>query len=806
MDDSKRLSLDTETWSNQELYEVISSRYFILGNESSKMGSWEVKGANGRNSSEALLLLNNHLKSLGMIGTLSEHSIPILTIRALPPSGETLKKWQQLSIWSLMSLFLTIVGSEWLGRYDPNKNILSMNTMQESLIYFTLPVIFSLLFASVLRSFIASKSNLKTGLMIPIIFPILYPVWPFGLAGLISQKRIDFIPFPNRKRLAIIESIVPVMIIFMGLIFTMIGLMLTSNEPPEITKSPIVFTSSILSQFISSIFIGDIVELRLQWLHPIGISGIGLSMIGWILLLPIPGFPGDRIVYSLLGQSKMESGSQQTTLFIGSLIFMIIIFASVDYLPWLFLSAFAAWQRFSPENVVGPFVVDHNDTLSQDFKSKSTIAFVLILILGFPGITPLSNLESYDSGLSTENWDEDIYFINYENITINIPLEPDGILPVSGFLQFSLEGSNSDLWEITSDCSSGDEICIFNNITQNTEKYVQIFLTMPEIIMEEKIYLKIVIDVIDNEKEHLIEISNKNYSGPSQVFWELVEDSDTPLICTKINILAGDFGNLSTNNSYWKFINSTIPDEGINDLCLRGYEGAIMSSNRVDQQFRKYGPSIEFKMANNSTLNWDMPIENTNPKIMISGTEWQIPEWFNSNDSEYSIMYGPNNPSFCKSMDSINEVGSNWSWLIEAYSPIKFKQGEVINGTLIMPSSGWLILCDGPEIISKYTLSEGLDIIIKNSSIGEKITNSNFTISNRESKNMSISIEWHGDSINTEIWDVDIPSQVNSNDTVQISINEKSNDLLHRAVWVKVDDNGITIHLAARCPLQGCST
>ena len=311
MDDSKRLSLDTETWSNQELYEVISSRYFILGNESSKMGSWEVKGANGHNSSEALLLLNNHLKSLGMIGTLSEHSIPILTIRALPPSGETLKKWQQLSIWSLMSLFLTIVGSEWLGRYDPNKNILSMDTMQESLIYFTFPVIFSLLFASVLRSFIASKSNLKTGLMIPIIFPILYPVWPFGLAGLISQKRIDFLPFPNRKRLAIIESIVPIMIIFMGLIFTMIGLMLTSNEPPEITKSPIVFTSSIFSQFISSIIIGDMVELRLQWLHPIGISGIGLSMIGWILLLPIPGFPGDRIVYSLLGPRVRVQGKNQ---------------------------------------------------------------------------------------------------------------------------------------------------------------------------------------------------------------------------------------------------------------------------------------------------------------------------------------------------------------------------------------------------------------------------------------------------------------------------------------------------------------
>ncbi|MFQ3360498.1 MAG: hypothetical protein ACI9SZ_001023, partial [Candidatus Thalassarchaeaceae archaeon] len=97
------------------------------------------------------------------------------------------------------------------------------------------------------------------------------------------------------------------------------------------------------------------------------------------------------------------------------------------------------------------------------------------------------------------------------------------------------------------------------------------------------------------------------------------------------------------------------------------------------------------------------------------------------------------------------------------------------------------------------------DIIIDNFSIGESIKTQNFTIYNRESKSMAISIEWHGDSTNTDVWDVQIPSYVNSNESVNVVINTKSSDILYRTSWVDIDDNGIIIHLAARCSIDGCS-
>ena len=804
MSNSKPLILDSETWGNQELYEVISSRYFILGIESTKIASWEVKGANGLDSSNSLILLNKHLESMGLIGTLSQDSIPILSIIALPPSTDILKKWQQISIWALMSLFLTIVGSEWLGRYDSNKEIMNLSTIQESLIFFTIPVIFSLLFASYLRAIIANRSNLETGFIIPIIFPILYPTWPFGMAGLLSQKRIDHLPFPSRKKLAIIESIIPVTLIIFGSILTIIGLFLTSDEPPGMTKSPIIFTVNTLTQSFAHILLGDIIELRLQWLHPTGISGIGLSMIGWILLLPIPGFPGDRVLYSLLGPSKIESGNHQTLLFIGSLIMMIVIFSSMDYLPWLFLSAFAAWQRFSPENVIDPLVIDKSKEIGQNFKLRFSAFLIFLIILGFPGLTPMSTFDNYDSGLSTENWKDEIYYENDENIELFIELKPQGILPVSGFLQFNIEGSQSELWDINSNCIIVN-ICYFNNVTHNDKGQLKIILNPPDLIVEEKLYLRIVIDVFNNEKEHLILLSNPNHSGPNEVFWKIIDDSEAPIICTKINVLPGETGNLSITSPYWNILNSTSLEDGINDLCLQGHEGALFSSNYTDRQFRQYGPSVYFDRDNNSTMTWSMPIENTIPKIMISGTEWQIPRWFNSVNTTYSIIYGSSNPSFCKSTSSVNEVSSNWTWLMEAYSPIKFQQGEVVNGTVIIPSEGWLMLCDGQIPVSKYLITEGLDIIIDNFSIGESIKTQNFTIYNRESKSMAISIEWHGDSTNTDIWDVQIPSYVNSNESVNVVINTKSSDILYRTSWVDIDDNGIIIHLAARCSIDGCS-
>ena len=804
MEDVNPISIDTETWGNQELTQVIASRYFILGQETNQQSSWEISYLSEIDAANSLSLLNNHIESLGLIGVLSNDIIPVLSIIPLPSSSSVSSRWQQILIWSLMSIFLTIVGAEWFGRYDQNKGILNSDNIQESLFYFTIPIIFTLLLCSHLRYWIAKHNSVDSGHIIPIIFPILYPMWPFGLTGILSQKRMDNIPFPDRKKLAIIESILPLSIFFIGSLFTIIGLKITSNEPPDLETSPIVFEVNQITQIIYSSLFDDI-ELKLQWLHPIGIAGLGLSMIAWILLLPIPGFPGDRLLYSLFGPSEMSKGELQTSLFISSLTIMIIIFAFVNYLPWLFLVAFATWQRFSPENNIIPFVVNQNIDLSNDSKSKITIVLVSILILGFPGFSPISDLEDYDSGLSTSDWPEDAEIPQFGEASLDFLLQPNGIMPVSGFLQFSIEGSQSEYWEINSSCGK-NKICYFSNVTQNSNQLINIVVKAPNFIFEEKMYLRIVIDVNENEKEHLILLYNDQYSGPKNVFWIISNNSNNPIICTKINIISGDRGNLSLTNPFWNFENSSFMKEGINDLCLIGHEGALFSSNSTDEQFRQYGPSVQFNRENNTTLEWWMPIENTEPNILISGTEWTIPPWINLENTQYSIVYGSDNPVFCKSSDIVTEVNANWTLPLEEYTPIKFSKGPIINGTIIVPSTGWLMICNESTPVSKYIIKEGLDVIINQGSINNKIITNSFSIINRENFSIPISVEWYGDSVNYGAWGVqNIPGFVGPNEEVEITMEEKVDSSLYYSSWISIDQDTLTIHISVRCPSYGCS-
>ena len=147
---------------------------------------------------DCLILLNNHLESLGLIGVLSSEELPVLSIIPLPISSNVSSSWQQFLIWILMSIFLTIVGAEWLGMYGQDGNIFNGDTIRESLYYFTFPIVFSLLICSHLRHWIAKNNSIDSGHIIPIIFPILYPTWPFGLTGILSQKIIDNIRFTNR--------------------------------------------------------------------------------------------------------------------------------------------------------------------------------------------------------------------------------------------------------------------------------------------------------------------------------------------------------------------------------------------------------------------------------------------------------------------------------------------------------------------------------------------------------------------------------------------------------------------------------
>ena len=66
MSEAETHLLDTETWGQHELLEVICSRYFVLGSQGFAEYSWEVNGREGRSPSACLRSLNRHLKELSL--------------------------------------------------------------------------------------------------------------------------------------------------------------------------------------------------------------------------------------------------------------------------------------------------------------------------------------------------------------------------------------------------------------------------------------------------------------------------------------------------------------------------------------------------------------------------------------------------------------------------------------------------------------------------------------------------------------------------------------------------------------------
>ena len=805
MSDSEPIVIDIETWGAQELYEVITSRYFVLGNEGAIPASWEVRGLDGKNTSDQLVRLNRHLEPLGMVGVLEDRNPPTLSITHYPSSHSVLRTWQQAIVWFLMAGFMTMVGASWLARYDSESSALQAGAVSQSALFFTLPIVASLLMASQLRSIVAKRYGVEIGHLVPIVFPIPTPSWPFGIIGAMGQRRTDLLPMPNRRALGLIEIVVPLTLFVAGTSLTMVGLSITSSTPPSLDEAPVVFEANAIVQILSASWLGGDFGIRLQWLHPTGIAGIGLSIVGWGLMLPIPGFPGDRALHSLIGPSEMRDSSIQTSIFVVMLAVLVLVFTTSDYMPWIFLAAVGAWQRFSPEIVPQPFVVDEYAGLDDKVRGRLASIVLVVLIAGFPGMMPSSLLDDYDAGLSTDSWPDELAVQPGEELSYSLVLEPEGVLPVTGWLQMRIEGGMAGQWGISSECLDMRGNCPFSGVLQANKGEVSITITPPEAGVVPH-SLRILIDVQGNQKEHVIGLIHADSSGPLQTFWALVDGGVAPLICIDVRISEGDSGNLTTNDPYWDFANDTELRPGMQEICLRGHEGAVQSSEGTDEQHRKLGPEVVFERDDGSNETWQLAIEGSEPALHISEGEWSLPSWFAAG-SENVIYHADSGSAFCPSGDMAAEVDTNenWSRTLEDYSPIQIAGDRSGNGTLGLGDIGWMAVCSGDGMVESYRIVEGVDVLIVPGSIGQGLDASEFVVHNRGGEQLAVSVEWHGDSPESDIWGVSIPDFVEPGGSAVVEALPTGELPLHRALWVYADEDGIVVHLAARCPTVGCA-
>ena len=791
--------LDTETWGDIELLEVICSRYFLLGGQGLSELSWEVNGRDGRDPSECLLSLNRHLKSLSMIAVLDEGDPPVMSVGSLPTQPVVMPSWQQSLVWVLAASFTTLSGSLWISSMEPGQQPFDSSILQTAIVFFTLPVIGSILLASYARIFVAKAFEVENSHLIPLAFPVFSPEWPFSLVSAIGQTRSDLHPVPNRRALGMIELTAPAMMFVCGTVLTIIGLGLTPVQPPAYDASPVTVELNLISEILGSILVEPHTLLRLQWLHPTGLAGIALSIVGWALLLPIPGFPGDRILHSLLGPADMQDDRNQTSIFIFTLGFVLLIFTSTEYWPWLLLAAIAAWRRFSPEHMPEPFVVDEYASLDEiPMRQIATLA-IAILLLGYPGLEPSSQIEEWDAGISTEEWPISMTF-DEEITQLKLPLEPSGIMPVSGWLQIRLEGATDAGWQINSECLDERGVCRFDDITQASPGSVEIELSRDSTEPSNLTFrLVVLIDVENQVSEHSVLFRSADSTSSIDPLWVMVEDTSTPRICVELSVSEGDYVNLSINNPFWSFENETSLAEGPHDLCLRGQVGAIQSLPQRDEQHLVIGPPIIIHREGQPDEILLMSIEDTLPRMHVSGGEWVIPEWFGPEEG-YTIARGESGSVFCPSSNAIADVDTsdNWSRDLADRSAIAISQAGPGNGTLRFSALGWLAVCDDTTLLSAYQVIEGPDLVTGSGLPNSRLSEGELRIVNRENTTFSLSVDWAGDAVNWDNWDVSVPSQIapNSQALGAISVEETTSAIW--ASWISIEDDEITLHFSAR--------
>ncbi len=804
---TEKIKLDTETWGSRELFEVIASRYFQLGNEGGQPTSWEVGAEGGEDVSQRLIKLNLHLQTMGMVGTLEDSNPPVLSISRLPPIKQVMGRIQQVFLWIFMSSFLTIVGLHWTSAYGHGRVFLGLGEFGQSVIFFTMPVILTLLFASFARLSMARRFDVEIGHISPIVLPI--PTWwAFGIVGVIGQKRPDLVPVPNRRALGSIELVVPLVMTVSGSLLTIIGLIITPSEPPELERAPFVFDSSLLSGALLNSWMGDDFAIRLQWLNPIGIAGIGLSIVGWAMLLPIPGLPGDRIMQAVIGPSDARDGSTQTSIFLAVLLVMVIVFATAQWTPWIFLAFVAAWQRFNPENVPQPIVLDEYAGLDERVRSRFVALSAFILLAGLPSAIPSYELENYDSGISTSSWPGEIQLEAGSEEEITLEIVPEGVLPVSGWIQVRVEGANPESWSVTSECMDEAVSCRFSEVTEKQKGEVKITIKTPDVFFLPH-NLRVIVEVSGFEEQHIVEMSNSTHFGPTSPYWEISEGGEKPIICTEMMFDEGD-GFLNVDDPYWKIINGSNVSSGVQEVCLEGHEGAIQHSTYTDGQGRIFGPEISLQRNNSSMGPWKFPIEGSGAVIQVGDDEWEIPDGFVGIGDV--LFHGYSGSPFCPSSKMAAEIdtGENWSTVLDNFSAIRISGNNSGEGRVLLGDSGWLSICHNDGTMEPYRLVQSTDVFVHPGGLGVGIQESEFTIYNRDSATFELSVETYSDTTTSMQWEISgkdgggAPKWIESNGSATILVSILGDLSLERSVWITADPSGIIIHLSARCPLGGC--
>ncbi len=652
-------------WKQHDLLATILNRYFYLSTNMSGgiLPAWVVSPKNDKEIDECLDEANAYLKKLGWAAKLSQSEGWVVQLFPLPERQFPSFKLT-LMMWAFSALTLTLAGAYWMDGARPSGGWFSDSSFTDSILGYTLPVLGSLFVASHLQKRVASHFNHRVGHITPIpeptislwtlgLFSQASLVWPFGLFLIPTLPRMDARLWDDRKALGWVAVSVPATLVTLGMLLWGIGLWLTP-EYVAISGSQNIAQAPFLIEILGQWQIDDYLT-RLIWSHPFVKAGALLTFFGWISLLPIPTFPGGRIMIARAGPSEARSSNNQIFIFLLILAFAWMFDAFNGFTIWIFvLTLILPLLLFMGTDRSSPLIL--NEPKGLDLPAMKNIGFVMLIAVLFalPSQVPFEIDADWDSSVEFE------IEMNYTaaqvdgqwNALVSVHVLNPSSVNRDWAIDFDQHNSNLDDWGDSWECDGEDSLDLNgegcgSTLPPRTHTTVVLNMTWSDESLSPTTLDFFLISLAEGEYgSHAISIRPELSVHPESS-WQMYYDQGELKRCMELqsssqevlNVTFPNAGQLSNLQSRLQWIEghnnlSASFEQPPERLCIRGLDPIVLRTSELNHvQLNNYTfdgglpelplvavvPETGWNITNDPSLGWGFMLNSSGLLSSIDG-------------------------------------------------------------------------------------------------------------------------------------------------------------------------------------------
>lgn len=719
---STPLPVHKKAWDQKDLLEGIVQRYLTV--RSHVGGLWPTWEVESDQLDEQFNELNTYLERLGWMVRLRRGDTTLLTALPLPhrqfPGSRI-----HFYMWTASLITLLFSAVRWMDTGRPEEGWFASSIYLDAVLGFAFPILFTLFIASMVQTRISARFGVRSGHILPIPDPSVllwlfsglstsYFIWPFGIFFIPTLPRMDARPWPDRVSLAWASISVPLVMLVSGFIFWFLGLALTTDSY-ALTDEPYRANAPFLIELLASLSPLSIESL--DWSHPFFFAAGFLTLVGWLLMLPIPTFPGGRLLVARMGIHEARSSGTQILMFMLLITAAYFIFDAFNgFTIWIpVLSVLIPLLLFMGSDARIPVLLDGDRPLNEETHRRLGIILFIAILFAIPPEFPVEPIERWDADATfSVDGDEYAELGDAWNASVLVNLENPSMEKRAYFVSGQILGASQ--W--SADFSCGDTVC--EGILEPDESISLELNFVHENTTHQPTFIDYQVDVVfdtsDSHQEFGRIVPNLEASVGAE--WYHVRINEAVLSCLDLHIEESATSNISFPNlsqAWLPFLwldgqaglTQTLTSEDTT-VCLNGVDQALPSNSRALLQ--------HVVLDNNSfevgfDVSWPHVVSSSDEGWLIDETHpWGAP--FDQGGTLYQ-----ENSSSCTGNEFLSTPrrsnSSNWTWdlsIWQSQALPSVEQGERLQLKLTTDN---YVHCDQEEVIAtKFTVQDGPNLIL----------------------------------------------------------------------------------------------